>query len=202
MPHLPCGDLGGRASPFFLPPCVAVDSGVSSSREEISERVQIACVFVRLSSLKTAARRGGSPQLKLSAGRRRRLRCRPRGPSGPACRRRPEAAFVPRPRPASWGLGRDSPPHGRAGAEPGTVRSVSVCEVLCSFRAREPQEVHTADMETAGSVGSGARGAGPGARGPGPGHLPTSQGGRPRAWGEREPCPPPPVSRRRGRGWS
>lgn len=39
VPHLPCGDLGGRASPFFLPPCVAVDSGVSSSREEISERV-------------------------------------------------------------------------------------------------------------------------------------------------------------------
>lgn len=38
--------------------------------------------------------------------------------------------------------------------------------------------------------------------GAGPGHLPTSQGGRPRAWGEREPCPPPPVSRRRGRGWS
>lgn len=197
VPHLPCGDLGGRASPFFLPPCVAVDSGVSNSREEISERVQIACVFVCLSSLKTVARRGGSPRLKLSAGRRRRLRLRrrPRGPSGPACRQRPEAAFVPRPRPASWGLGRDSPPHGRAGAEPGTVRSVSVCEVLCSFRAREPQEVHTADMETAGSVGSGARGAGPG-------HLPTSQGGRPRAWGEREPCPPPPVSRRRGRGWS
>lgn len=111
MPHLPCGDLGGRASPFFLPPCVAVDSGVSSSREEISERVQIACVFVCLSSLKTVARRGGSPRLKLSAGRRRRLclRRRPRGPSGPACRRRPEAAFVPRPRPASWGLGRDSP---------------------------------------------------------------------------------------------
>lgn len=110
VPHLPCGDLGGRASPFFLPPCVAVDSGVSNSREEISERVQIACVFVCLSSLKTVARRGGSPRLKLSAGRRRRLRRRPRGPSGPACRRRPEAAFVPRPRPASWGLGRDSPP--------------------------------------------------------------------------------------------
>lgn len=66
MPHLPCGDLGGRASPFFLPLCVAVDSGVSSSREEIRERVQIACVFVCLSSLKTVARRGGSPRLKLA----------------------------------------------------------------------------------------------------------------------------------------
>lgn len=66
VPHLPCGDLGGRASPFFLPLCVAVDSGVSSSREEIRERVQIACVFVCLSSLKTVARRGGSPRLKLA----------------------------------------------------------------------------------------------------------------------------------------
>lgn len=135
MPHLPCGDLGGRASPFFLPPCVAVDSGVSSSREEISERVQIACVFVCLSSLKTVARRGGSPRLKLSAGRRRRLRRRPRGPSGPACRRRPEPAFVLRPRAASWGLGRDCPPHGRAGAEPGTV-GVSAFARCCVHSGR------------------------------------------------------------------
>lgn len=58
--------------------------------------------------------------------------------------------------------------------EPGTVRSVGVCEVPCSLRAREPQEVHTADTKTTGSVGPGAWGAGRG-------RLPDSQGGRARS---------------------
>lgn len=75
--------------------------------------------------------------------------------------------------------------------EPGTVRSVGVCEVPCSLRAREPQEVHR--VSGSWSVGGGAW-ASPGLPG-GAGTVRTQRGDRGR--GRAEPHPRPAVSLRR-----